>query len=1323
MRPLAPCRVILLGSIKAAGMEVDDTKDSESDGVGLKPTGQAAGRPRSLSPAAEPSSKDVEDNYSQQSDEEAGDEDEDDEEEEPRLKYASLTKSIGSVYRNGDATSSFLTAGDKMIVGTHNGNIHVLSVPSFQILRVYHAHSATVSSISISPFPPSLPMPQLDTFRQFSSDSNSIKSQSTTQKNKNSTKAQPAIPATPSNSIYIASSSIDGNVCVSSLVDPRDVLLRNFGRPVQAVALSPEYKNDKSYISGGLAGTLVLTTGGKVGTKSNSTVMGVSAPNTSGWLGSLGLGGNSGKDVVLHSGEGTISTIKWSLSGKYVMWVNEEGIKIMRTNLHLENADSEFAWKRMSHIDRPNRPGWEEMASVWKPRAEWVDENSVDVDDDPGKLQSQKQSPAANASNCRSRSSVEKLVVGWGGTVWIINVFPGGSSTGKDVGERKIGSVGVATILRTDCIISGVSLYTPNLLLVLSYLIPEDENDESNAKQAGPRRGIRHRQNGLEPELRLIDIETKEELSADTLSVKKYQTFSASDYHLGVLPPIRAPTAAVQRGALEAIGTGLWDATLYPTRLFSSAASVRSNGSSGDKGSSIRGGSSINSMGLSASDKQAKELAITATGGIKIFIHSPYDCIIAIKRGIVDRLAWLDSHEKYEEAWELIVQHPEAAAATLERAESLPSTPTKPQSTLADFFSDDNASVKTAIQAANSAPEMEKRRIGERWLEQLLSQENWERAGQVCGKVLRTTSRWEHWIWIFARNNKFDEITPHVPIEISPPLPSLIYEVILGHYVSRDRIRFKELLELWPTDLFDITSVTAVIEDQLQSKVVTSGSDDWKILMDSLAKLFLAGRHYREALHCYISLQDDEAAMRLIREYHLLDAIADDIPGFILIRVSKDQLKSASIPELDAATVDPIKVLVREAANGVVGPEAVVSQLQATNRRLFLFFYLRTLWRGDATSTAIEKPSRFRHQKMDAAEKLVVDERRALIDGLSDIVIELFAEYDRQLLMEFLQSSTSYSYSAASSICESRRYIPELIYLLSKTGQTKRALNLILSDLKDVSYAISFAKSQDDPDLWEDLLSFSMDKPEYIRGLLAEAGTSIDPINLVRRIPSGLEIEGLREGLTRMIREHDIQASISQGVAKVLEGEVATRMDILRQGQRRGIKFDIVTPSSGLSQKQQDTQETEELGRGRCAGCRKLFSEQETETLIGFACGHIFHVSHLHLDHYHHQQPPTTTSNTTTDHEQRPTSPTPTLRPPPPPPQTSSRPHTASTSSPSHPDYATTQFSPLFSRTVGPKVTNARLLRDKVGDGCGICTAKSNIDEAAQGGIVVLRGK
>ena len=42
-------------------------------------------------------------------------EEDEDEEEEPKLKYVKLTSSLGSVYRNGDATSSFAVAGDKMV--------------------------------------------------------------------------------------------------------------------------------------------------------------------------------------------------------------------------------------------------------------------------------------------------------------------------------------------------------------------------------------------------------------------------------------------------------------------------------------------------------------------------------------------------------------------------------------------------------------------------------------------------------------------------------------------------------------------------------------------------------------------------------------------------------------------------------------------------------------------------------------------------------------------------------------------------------------------------------------------------------------------------------------------------------------------------------------------------------------------------------------------------------------------------------------------------------------------------------------------------------
>jgi hypothetical protein len=43
-----------------------------------------------------------------------GDEEEE-EDEEPRLKYTRLTRSLGGVYRNGDAVSASLVFGERMV--------------------------------------------------------------------------------------------------------------------------------------------------------------------------------------------------------------------------------------------------------------------------------------------------------------------------------------------------------------------------------------------------------------------------------------------------------------------------------------------------------------------------------------------------------------------------------------------------------------------------------------------------------------------------------------------------------------------------------------------------------------------------------------------------------------------------------------------------------------------------------------------------------------------------------------------------------------------------------------------------------------------------------------------------------------------------------------------------------------------------------------------------------------------------------------------------------------------------------------------------------
>lgn len=244
------------------------------------------------------------------------------------------------------------------------------------------------------------------------------------------------------------------------------------------------------------------------------------------------------------------------------------------------------------------------------------------------------------------------------------------------------------------------------------------------------------------------------------------------------------------------------------------------------------------------------------------------------------------------------------------------------------------------------------------------------------------------------------------------------------------------------------------------------------------------------------------------------------------------------------------------------------------------------------------------------------------------------------------------------------------------------------------------------------MLTYSMDKPRFIRALLEEVGTAIDPITLVRRIPEGLEIEGLREGLKHIMKEHEIQYSICEGAAKVLRSEVAAAQGLLRVGQRKGVKFEVaplkdlpyeneknaVRPAAETSAQQpqpsekrasaaaeqaipghingdaavvdpvtrsaSDSRKARKWAPGHCAECLEPFVPWESETLVGFACGHVFHVSHLLQRLYPGQEVDEVLLRGIAE--------------------------------------------PRASAThlIGAKVTHARLLKDRIAGGCPVCADK-----------------
>lgn len=116
-----------LGTLNSDGQQLDNDATPTGNGDNDKAHDRHSQHDGS-NDSHEPTSDIKEEDESQDDDQDEQDEDgeededgdEDEDEDEPKLKYSKLTGSLASVYRNGDATSASLLAGDKMVCTTPN---------------------------------------------------------------------------------------------------------------------------------------------------------------------------------------------------------------------------------------------------------------------------------------------------------------------------------------------------------------------------------------------------------------------------------------------------------------------------------------------------------------------------------------------------------------------------------------------------------------------------------------------------------------------------------------------------------------------------------------------------------------------------------------------------------------------------------------------------------------------------------------------------------------------------------------------------------------------------------------------------------------------------------------------------------------------------------------------------------------------------------------------------------------------------------------------------------------------------------------------------
>ncbi|KAG8815210.1 Vacuolar protein sorting-associated protein 41 [Serendipita sp. 399] len=977
----------------------------------------------------------------------------------------------------------------------------------------------------------------------------------------------------------IATASLDGQAILHTL-STATTAGYNFKRPLRTIALEPNYANSpsKSYVSGGMAGELILTS------KSHLSMGGLENV-----LGGLGLGGGGGMQTnkVLHSGEGPIWIVRWK--GDVIAWANDFGVRVYSVS----------KGERIAFVDRP------------------------------------KDSPRADLFQCSltwrhlSTTDADELIIGWADLIKVIRISTRTKVIPSHPGNRKEGGLGglgltggagvapasggtetvveVTKVLRLDCMLAGVlpwpfedgkvrkvahegassqvtgvptsataapiietiatapaqrgsDISQPNSFLLLSYIpartLLSSESTSYKSEQK--------RQTSTPPELRIVTSDG-EERSSDVLAMKGYDRWVCTDYRIiESFPPPHVSSSKLSKGRLRERDHGGW------------------------------------------------------------FILSPKGIILARKRDRMDRVSWLVERERYEEAldeMEVMEKEGEYVKSTGPGEED---THVLTKDEIGRMYLTHLFKEKEYEKAAKLCPKVLRAdsKAWEDWIFQFRHVNALKvlvpfvpfkspRLSKVAyGIILDYYLRHDVPALSQAIKDWPSEIYD-VPALINaipqPPSTVALMECLADLYI-RNRQPGKALqyfLRLRRPNVFQLIR---------ENHLFTDVQDQALLLVEFDQELMKQREHLRmnQPPEEPKQASANKVASSVIKKSPAKRAATDSAAvagggtGGVFQALFSAALPTSvfgtntssnkqSLPTTTPKTTTPSSrpqlashshyssYWTSENANDALPDESyvaargeaipllvehshsipiakVVSQLES--RPDFLFLYLDALFEKD-----IELCAQYLERQ-----------------------VELYAQFRKGRVIRLLQSAQNLQmalpFEKIYKICEDKNMVPEMVWVRSRMGDNKGALFLIIDRLGDVSRAIDFAKERKDDELWEDLLRYSETRPTFIKALLENVTTEIDPIRIIRRIRNGLEIPGLKESIIKILQDFNLQISLMEGCGNVLESDcegLARRLHRAQAGGQIGIP------------------------NGICLICSKPLLQVTQDLVLVFLCGHMVH--------------------------------------------------------------------------------------------------------------------
>ena len=454
------------------------------------------------------------------------------------------------------------------------------------------------------------------------------------------------------------------------------------------------------------------------------------------------------------------------------------------------------------------------------------------------------------------------------------------------------------------------------------------------------------------------------------------------------------------------------------------------------------------------------------------------------------------------------------------------------------------------------------------FLEDLLHHEHYAEAAAMCPELFRGDAHaWEYWLARFIGIGQLHTLAPHIPAG-SQSLDPANYALVLDEFLAHDSAAFLATVKLWSAasrsqSLFSVPTTMHRISAHLAAR----GFDP--PVVEAQAGLLVTAREYQDALSCFLRLNaktisDSKQVFELIETHSLYATVLRKIPSLVGLsrQCAGELLVKAAHDEL------PIEMVAKQ-----LGGEQLLwylhtlftHQLELYNSAKYEALHAKQVELyalvGPSAAAFLE-PSPLEHNVKDAGT-----------DGHEEEEVE---KSPSSHMIEFLNwssiaASDASFLQAAYEVCAAAKppLWNEMVFILSRQQQSQEALQILLTEVGDVRRAIQFVESEKDSSLtkllWDDLINFSLERKEFLNGMLDYAGLySVElPSRLIREIPPDMEIDYLQHKLMCIMEDYRFQRSLQQGCRDTMETWYHRERTKLYQLQRKGRRAVPTNPMLG----------------------------------------------------------------------------------------------------------------------------------------------------------------